>query len=434
MPQTNTPASLPIGSYGASVVYSKTLLARMIQRRNHKNNLTGPVPINEWKNGVSKYETSHGYPIVLNTDLSKMAGDRITCDILNRIGGKPTMGDRIAENSGESIEILRDEVAINQSRKVIDAGGRMSQQRTPHQLRGIARELAVDYFKDLEDNLVQTHFAGARGYAQGINWKLPIESDPDFSEIAVNPVLPPTRSRYVGLTSSVTSVSDLATTNTLTLGFFDDLRTINDTSEVPLQGVKLEGADGQIIEGEESPLLVAYISAEQWNQLQKEEGGQNWRSFLANATERLSWTKHPLFRNGQCGLWRDILICQGPRPIEFPEGSDVREYDVSGSIQTVQANVRTHRGYLLGAQALCTAYGSAERWVGDDAGTRGKGQLQGSQKVPYSWVEKLYDGDNLLKLFTGVMGGMKKLRYEFNNTMYDNGVFVFDSYVAPLRG
>lgn len=432
MATTSTPASLPVGSYAASVVYAKTLLARMIQQRTFKNKLTGPIPTEQWLDGVKKSETSHGYPIVQINDLTKLAGDRVTCDILNRVGGKPVMGDQIAKDKGEKIEILRDEVAINQSRKVLDAGGRMSQQRTPHQLRNIARELAVDYFRDLEDNLAHVHMAGARGDATGIQWKLPLASDPDFVTIAVNPVLPPRHSRYIGLTSSITDPSMVSTTNVLTLSFFDRLRTILDTSPVPLQGVRLEGVDGSIVEGEESPLLVSFVSAEQWNQVLTDTSTQNYRSFIASATERLGWTKHPLFRSGQCGLWRDILVCQVPRPIQFSAGLSVSAYDATDTLQTVTAAVRTHRGIVLGAQALAAAYGNAERWTGGGQGTRGDGQIE-NMNVPYSWVEKLEDGDNLLQLFAGVMNGFKKLQYTFDGVVYDNGVAAFDSYVPVLQ-
>lgn len=443
MAANSTPASIPLGSYAASVVYSRTLMARMIQQRTFLNQLSGPVPTEQWMEGIKRTETSHGHPVVQINDLSKVAGDRVTCDILDRIGGKPIMGDRVAKNSGVGISILRDEVQINQARKVIDVGGRMSQQRTPHQLREKAQGLAVDYMRNLLDNALQVHMFGARGFASGIQWKIPFASDADFSEIMVNPVLPPAYSRYIGLTSSVTNPTQVATTNLLTLNFFDDLRTINDTSPVPLQGVKLEGKDGEIMEGEESPLLLAFISSEQWNQLQKETSSQNWRTFLSNATERLSWMKHPLFRSQQCGLWRDILICQAPRPIQFVgsavtgyvSGYDAIDYyDANGALQsgTIATNVRMHRGVLLGAQAIAAAFGNAERWTGADAGTRGSGNVE-KMNIPYSWVEKLEDGDNLLQTFVGAMNGFKKLRYTFDNTVYDNGVMAFDSHVPALR-
>lgn len=262
---------------------------------------------------------------------------------------------------------------------------------------------------------------------------MPLASDPDFTTICFNPVLPPTRSRYIGISASNTSIANLSTTNVLTLNFFDDLRTINDTSQVPLQGVQLEGTDGSKIDGQDSPLLLCFISSEQFNGLMKNTDAQNWRTFLTNANERLSWTKHPLFRNGQCGLWRDILICQAPRPIEFPQGSSVQEYDTNGVLQTVSANVRAHRGILLGSQACAQAYGNATRWAGSDKLSAGSGGGQTKMNAPYLWVEKLEDGDNLLQLFSGFMGGYKKLRYTFENTLYDNGVFTFDSYVPALR-
>lgn len=432
MAQTYTPPSVPLGSYAASVVYSKTLMARAITRKTFLNRITGPLNMDQWMQGLKQGETSHGYPVVQSTDLAKLAGDRVTCDILDRIGGKPVMGDKIARNSGVPISFERDEITIDQTRKVVDVGGRMSQQRTPHQLRDKGQQLAIDYITNLNDNVLITHLAGARGDAKGIDWKLPLASDPDFAEIMVNPVTPPTANRYVGLTGSITNPGQVSSTNTLTLNFFDDLRTISDTSEVPLQGVRLEGPNGDMIEGDESALLLCFISSEQWNQLQKDTSAQNWRTFMSNATERLSWTKHPLFRNGMCGLWRDILICQAPRPIQFSDGASVDYYDAAGAIQSATAAERLHRGVLLGAQAACHALGNAERWSGKDAGQHGRGRTDNTD-IPYSWVEKLEDGDNLLQLFIGQMNGIKKLVYTFGDEAYDNGVFAFDSYVPALR-
>ncbi len=445
MSTTATPPSVALGSYAATVVYSSVLMGRMIKRRSFVNNLSGPVPMDEWQKSIgNKNSTSPGMPIVQISDLAKMSGDRVTADILDRIGGEPIMGDEIAKNSGVEISHLRDEVTIDQARKVINVGGRMSQQRTPHDLRQNGRNLSMDYYGDLMDNVCQVQFAGMRGVAQGIEWKVPLASSANFNRIMVNPVLPPTRSRYVGLTAAVTNPTQVSTTNLITLNFFDDLRTINDTSPVPLQPVKLTGMGDMQVEGERESLLVSYISTEQWNQLQKQTSDQNWRTFLASATERLSPMKHPLFRNGMCGIWRDILICQMPRPTMllgstlggYAAGYDsVSYYDAAGALQTgtIANNVRLHRGVLLGAQALALAYGNAERWSGSDAGTRGAGRTNAPVNVPYSWVEKLEDGDNLLQLFIGAMFGMKKLRYRFDGEQYDNGVFAFDSHVPALR-
>lgn len=125
MAATYVPASAPLGSYAASIIYSKALLARMITQRTFRNKITGPMPLDSWMTGIDASETSRGYPVVSIMDLMKNAGDQVTIDIVNRIGGKPVMGDNIAKNSGVPIDIGRDVIQIDQYRKVIDAGGRI---------------------------------------------------------------------------------------------------------------------------------------------------------------------------------------------------------------------------------------------------------------------------------------------------------------------
>jgi hypothetical protein len=39
-------------------------------------------------------------PIVRCMDLTKMAGDEVTFDLINPMGGKPIMGSRMAEGRG----------------------------------------------------------------------------------------------------------------------------------------------------------------------------------------------------------------------------------------------------------------------------------------------------------------------------------------------
>lgn len=433
MAATNTPASAPLGSYAASVIYSRTLMARAMQRRTFRNKLSGPIPMDQWASSIGKKETSHSYPVVQVMDLAKMSGDRVTVDILDRVPGAPSaMGDKIAKNNGVPISHQRDEVRIDQARKVLDVGGRMSQQRTPHDLRANGQSLALDWLKDFQDNCLQIHMAGERGDATGIEWKVPLKTDPDFDEILVNPVTPPTRNRYLALDSATTQPSDIDTTDVLTLNSFDRFRTILDTDPVPLQGVRFDMGKNGIVEGEDSELLLCFVSAEQWNTILTQASGQNYRQFLADASTRLGHLNHPLFRNGQCGIWRDIVICQAPRPIQFSAGYGVNHYDTDGTtvIQST-AGVRLHRGVILGAQALACAYGNADRWTGADAGTRGSGRTD-VVGLPYSWVEKLEDGDNQLQLFIGCMDGTKKLKYTFDGVPTDNGVAVFDSYQPSL--
>lgn len=454
MAETFVASSAPVGSFAAQVAYTNQHLVRMLTRKTFVQNLTGPFVTDKWAMDIKasgKSTTSRGMPIVRVDDLSNGSGDQVTIDILDRVGGAPVMGDNIAEDKAAPVVFIRDSLYINQYRKPVSAGGRMSQQRTVHDLREAAMDVSVDYLGDLLDNIAQITLFGARGSATGTDWKVPLASDPNFNTIMVNPPLPPVPARYFGTTASVTDPSFVTTTNTLSLNFFDDIRTYVQTGPVPLAGVRLEDQNGNVYEGENSPLLVSFISEEAWNQLMKDTSAQNWRTFLSNATERLAWTKHPLYRALNCGLWNDVLICKAPRPILFNPGDSVPVSDAQGNISNVTAQVRMTRGVLMGAQAAGMAYASAKRWEGmsgNSAGSGGGNVPSAALNLPFTWVEELTDGKNMLKIFSGFVGGLKKLRYNFNlppaapnspastptgPTLLDNGVVTFDTYVPALR-
>lgn len=452
--ETFVATSAPVGSFAAQVAYTDQHLVRMLTRKTFVQNLTGPFVTDKWAMDMKaekKSTSSRGMPIVRVDDLSGGAGDQVTIDILDRIGGAPVMGDTIAGDKAANVVFIRDSLYINQYRKPVSAGGRMSQQRTVHSLREAAMDVSVDYLGDLLDNIAQITLFGARGSATGVDWKVPLATDPSFNTIMVNAPLPPVPARYFGTTASVTDPSFVTTTNTLSLNFYDDIRTYVQTGPVPFAGVRLEDGNGNVYEGENSPLLISFISEEAWNLLMKDTSAQNWRTFLSNATERLAWTKHPLYRALSCGLWNDVLICKAPRPILFNPGDSVPVCDSQGNVSNVTAQVRMHRGILIGAQAAGMAYASSKRWPTQDANTAGSGGgnvPSPALNMPFSWVEKLEDGDNLLKIFTGFIGGLKKLRYLFNlppsapnspsstpagPTLLDNGVVTFDTYVPALR-
>lgn len=426
MTATTTPASAALGSYAATIQYSPELMVRAQRGRTWQKKLTGKVPsVAAALNGKS--ETSHGYPVVQVFDFSKgKDGDRVTCDIVNRIDGAPIMGDSIAKDSGTPISILRDEIIINQARKPIDVGGRMAQQRTPHDLRQLGMGLGVNYIQNYEDNLFHVHVAGARGYQTGAEWAVPLASSPNFASVCINPVEAPTFNRkyYPG---SATSTANLATTNVLTLNFFDDLYTRIVTSASPIKGVQMDdqgwGGDPA------SPMYLAIVSEAGWNSMMKQSTDQNWRNFLANANERLQYKKHPLFQNVEMGLWRNIAIMHTARAITFPAASTLSEYDSANALQTVTvaAGVNVHRGVLLGAEALGLAYGS---WKPINLGGNAMGSGQLENLGSYGWVEEVSDFGNNLQFCVGMQTGVKKLRYTFDGTITDNGVAAFD-YHAP---
>ena len=173
-----------------------------MQRPTLMNRLAGPMPLQKDAEGHLRLQSSTDYPIVRCRDLSKKATDEISFDLFNIIGGKPAMGDTKIEGYGEAMTGTTDSLKINQYRKAITAGGKMTQQRTPWELDKLAKAQAESYMMRLNDQLPLVHLAGARGDAYSIEWAIPLASDPDFASILINTLRAPTRNRHFMSTGS----------------------------------------------------------------------------------------------------------------------------------------------------------------------------------------------------------------------------------------
>lgn len=424
MATTITPSSFPVGDYRAQVQYATDFLVQSQMKYTLYRRMIGRMPSSA-KLLSGDIRTPGGWPGVMAFDMSKSRiGDRIMFDMVSRHHGEPVMGDEIAGDKAEAIVFQSDEVVIRQYSKAASAGGNDAQQNTAHNLRTTAMALQLGWHKNLDDNLFHTMIAGDRGFETGDHWVVPLKSSPNFDKIMGNAPTPPTYSRkfYPG---SATSIANLATTNVLTLGFFDDMRTRLVKGDAPLKSADIgDGIGGDDL----SPLFICIISEDGWNQLLKDTSTQNWRNFLANTAVREQLKSHPLFKDIEFGMWRGIAVFHVPRAISFPAGASVSEYDSAGVLQTVTAAVNTHRGVIMGADAFGVGFGSVKPY---NMGGLNVGGGTNSQGLPYSWVEEVSDGGNQLKVYVRKRMGMKKLIYTFNGTRYDNGVAAFDHYVAP---
>ena len=425
--------TIPAGSALAVKVYGAALFARNIQAQSLLTNLTGPAPKQSDAEAKLKGQTSKDMPIVRITDLSKSSGDRVTVDCFDTINGKPLMGDKNAENKGEALSSSSMEIAIDLSTKVVDAGGQMSQQRTLHNLRGIAMAQLSGYFPRLQNQTAITHMAGARGGMEGKDWVVPLENDADFKRIMVNPVKAPTFNRHfvvdgTTLTQGGQQLGVIDPTDIWTLDHIDALSLMLDDMDVPLQPVKI--ADDPA--ANDDPIKAAlFLTPRQWNQLKTNASGSsnNWRTFLQNAWSRKSYgSKHPLF-SGEPGIWNGILVRVLPRhTIRFKQSDNTQiitsanRYAATETVQQVNpalgAKYAVERAIMLGAQALGNAYGKSQ-----------------SSEYYFAWHERKYNFDRSLEVAGDCMGGMSKLRFNFddgqgNKEPTDNGVIVIDSAIA----
>lgn len=408
--------NIPYGSVLARKVYGAALFAAVQIEPGFMNLLTGPAPKQAEAEAKLKGQTSAEYPIVRVTDLSKGAGASVSVDLFNPLQGKPVMGDKRIVGKLMSLTYSSMDVQINQYRGGADAGGKMTQQRTVWNLRGIAMSGLTNWSGRLEDQLCLVHMAGARGTQDTADWVIPLASDSDFTTIMVNTVNAPTANRQF-YANDATLISNIDTSDILTLTDFDRVAAVLKDSTVPLQSIKIKGD----VYAWNDPLWVAFVTNRQWLYLQTRTGEKSWRSFLQNAYERRSaGMRHPLFY-GDVGMWAGILIRPMNRlAIRFAAGDTVA-YDsgtTTFSSSNATASVATDRCLIVGAQALLKCYGQHQ-----------------SSEYYYSWHEELVDHQNAVETSVAMMGGVAKTRFAVLNASNqsvdtDYGVAVIDSY-AP---
>ena len=420
---------IPYGSPQAVQVQSAGLFAASMQRLTTLNRLTGKLPQQSDAEASLRFQSDNKLPVVRCMDLSKGAGDEVDFDLINPIGGKPIMGERYAEGKGDRLDFSQDKLRINQTRKPISAGGTMTQKRTPHQLRSLARAQAQNYMQRLEDQLKLVHLAGARGFSNDVEWVVPLASDPDFAEICVNPIKAPTKNRHFMSTGSgIESIKasggelSIATTDVMNIDLADALRTHLDSMPLPPPSVQFEG-DAM---ASDMPTRVLLCSSEQYTSFVR---STNFRTLQANAMARASQAKqNPLFM-GEAGLWNGILIVKMPKPIRFRAG-DSYKYCADAMSETetgilIPASFSTthavDRALLLGGQALAEAYGKA-RQTGN----------------PYFWSEKELDHSDKLEVLVGMIAGCSKIRFDIEHgdgaQPTDFGVMAIDTAVQLAVG
>lgn len=425
---TQAKTGMPYGDPQAMVQQAVGVFAQCQQRNSTMNRLTGKMPKIEGAIGTIKKQSSTSMPIVQAQDLGKGKGDEVRFNLINPSGGYPIMGSDIAEGKGVGVKVTEDKLRVNQARFPIDMGDVMSQIRSPVDLRRIGRPLAQQKMNDYIDQAILVHMAGARGFHDNIEWRVPVESNPDFAKIMVNRVKAPTKNRhYMAKAGSIQQIAlnagdiDMATTDLLKMSTVDAVRTFMDQIELPPPPVQFD--DDQA--ATDSPIRVMLLSPAQYSGFATDS---SFRSMQASAMARAQQAKqNPLFM-GDAGLWNGILLVKMPKPIRFYAGDTIRycaAYDTEvESTCLVPAAFGTtfaiDRAILLGGQALAQAFAASEH-----------------SGMPFFWSEKKGDHDDKLELLIGAVLGMSKIRFAVDRgdeTQFtDHGVTVLDTAVPIIK-
>lgn len=374
---------------------------------------TQAAPTQVETNGAMRKETSApGAPVVRITDLNSNKGDEVDMQIVHDLHKRPTMGDKKIEGRGEDMSFGSFKLKINQGRHIVDAGGKMSQQRYKHDLKRTAKALLGPYFNRLQDQIATVHLAGARGdFYSPDDTIVPLASHGEFAEIMVNEVLPPSYSRHF-FSGDATSVENIDSSDLFTLESIDDIALFLQEMSHPLQPIKMTGD----VMMNDSPYYVLYVTPRQWNDFYTSTSGKDWQNIMTQAIQRSKGFDHPLFK-GEMAMWRNILVrTYAGMPIRFNQGSTVTVSNQDGSTRQVTAGTTIDRAILVGGQALASAYGN-----------NGMGGF-------FGYHEELTDHDNSTEISIRWINGLKKIQFsQPNGTTVDHGVMVIDSAVSTTR-
>lgn len=322
--------------------------------------------------------TGENSVIQRKTELDSDQGDLISFDLSVQLRGRPTTGDAKLKGKEENLRFFTDQVYIDQTRKSVSAGGKMTRKRTKHDLRSIAKERLGDYWAKYMDEMVFIYLSGARGINQDYY------EATDWTGHANNAIQAPDAQHIIYGGDAVSKA---------TVEAADKMsRTLIERAAVKARMMRSLDPNAAnmlpvTINGEAHYVMV--MSPFQEHDLRVGDT-TGWLEIQKAATTA-EGKANPIFKGG-LGMVNNIVLHSHESVVRFSDyGSGV--------------NLPAARALMLGRQAGVIAYGNA-------------GGLH------YTWKEETDDYDNEMSVAAGTIVGMKKAR--FNDR--DFGSIAVDTY------
>lgn len=326
--------------------------------------------------------------IQIHEDLKKSAGDTLTHILRMQLDGDGVLGDDTLEGSEEALQTYTDSFVINQLRHAVRSKGKMSEKRIPFKHRAEAMSGLRDWWATRLDRWFFTQACGYTGERvtergetydgtnvrfTGNNATLAPESTAHFRADSAN-----------GFTATA-SDEDIASTDVMTLGYVDELKAVAETRAPIIRPVMYQG----------EKLYVYVMDTLQAKALRTNTDTGQWQDIQKAAMQGGDVKKNPIF-TGALGMYNNVILHSSNRICRGVNSS------TGASIATVRRSV------FLGAQGFAMGFG-------DDTSLE-----------KYSWHEELFDYGNQLGVEGGIIGGLKKSRYNSK----DFGCLVFSTYAA----
>lgn len=357
--------NIPFGDPKAAKKWSGTLAVDMAKKAYFEQKFIG---------------TSENSVIQKKTELETDSGDTISFDLSVQLRGEATEGDARIDGKQEQLKFYTDTVIIDQTRKSVSAGGRMTRKRTPHDLRQVAKNRLSDYWSRFMDEMMFIYLSGARGINQDFLFST------SWTGRANNGLTAPD-SGHILYGGSASSKATIANTDKMTRAVVERAKTkaemlqAQDPDTANMVPIKIGSEEHYVMlmsPFQEYDLRVA--SGSEWLDIQK-------------AAAAAEGKNNPIFRGG-LGMINNVVLHSHRNTIRFDDYG-------AGS------NLDAARSLFLGAQAGVCAYGT-------------KGGMR------FDWVEEVKDAGNEPVVTAGTIMGFKKSR--FNNK--DFGVISVDTYAT----
>jgi N4-gp56 family major capsid protein len=315
------------------------------------------------------------------TDLQTDAGDTITFDLSLQLRELPTYGDNRLEGSEESLRFAQDSIKIDQMRKGVSAGGKMSRKRTIHNIRKIGRDRLSDYWAKFKDEMYFIYLSGARGINQDF-----IETTAWVGHAQNSIQAPDAGHQMYG--GDATSKASIDSADKMSRGVIEKAGV--KAAMIRASNPNLQNVMPVMINGEAH--YVTIMSKFQSHDMRTGDT-TGWLD-MQKAAAAAEGRNNPIFKGG-LGMLNNIVLHEHESVIRF------NDYGAT-------VNLPAARALFLGRQAGVEAWGNAN---------------QGSR---FDWSEIVKDHGNEPTVASGCIVGVKKTR--FNGTDY--GVIAIDTYAA----
>lgn len=432
--------SVPAGSPLANKKFSKALAAMAVRQPTPLRSLTGPLPSEDDAMRKIRQQSSTDMPVVRVDELSQGPGTTVQLDCAHVAKLRAVMGDRNAEGSGAELKYSTVDIKIDMATLPVSAGGKMSQQRTPHSLRKNALNQLKGGMPRFRWQRALVHLAGARGVQDGTDWILPIDTDAEQAEMLINSVQAPTFNRHwvisgTDLIQGGQQLASMATTDKMLLSHLDALAAIWDEMTVKMAPIQIPGDDAA---GDDMIKGVLYVDPLVWDTIITDNtSNNNIRTFQTNALERASYGsigRHPLFA-GRPLLWNGVLVRKMGYGIRwnFTGAAATAATGLCPHITAANKLTATETQAQLGAASNSTHQIARSIFLGAQALGLASGGNQTSEET-YSLLEAWTNFHRNLELAGEIVGSEQKLRFKLPNAAgdlepTDFGALVIDAVV-----